>query len=254
MISTARSTATLVVTTSPSPHGVFTRTDQGASSNPRATSTRWPAAFTGGSSVTLMCRMDSAAYPASAPSSTIQNRAPPLALASLVTPREPGPPSPAPPLPGGPVPPGPTRQLAALRAEVLLIEGPVGDVRPHLLVKIDRQADDTVAITFTAELYDEAERVASTGNQFTVPAGSTNTWSGLHLVDHHSGDPDTADMDFTVTNSQGLLPGWQPPFPITPPDPAQPGALASVSRFRDQLDVFWIAPDGSVATTFWTVG
>src|SRR5437870_1137327 len=30
--------------------------------------------------------MDSAAYPASAPSSTIQNRAPPLALASLVTP------------------------------------------------------------------------------------------------------------------------------------------------------------------------
>jgi hypothetical protein len=47
---------------------------------------------------------------------------------------------------------------------------------------------------------------------------------------------------------------WHQPFPITPPGPAQPGALASVSRFRDQLDVFWIAPDGSVATTFWTVG
>lgn len=83
----------------------------------------------------------------------------------------------------------------------------VGDVTAHLLIKIDWQPNNSLAITFTAELYDSNERVASVGDNFNVPAGSTTEWSGIHLVDHHSGDPDTANMVFTVKNFQGVLPG-----------------------------------------------
>jgi len=44
---------------------------------------------------------------------------------------------------------------------------------------------------------------------------------------------------------------WHPPFPITPPGAARGDSpLAVVTRLNDALDVFWIGPDGAVATTW----
>jgi Domain of unknown function (DUF4185) len=44
---------------------------------------------------------------------------------------------------------------------------------------------------------------------------------------------------------------WHPPFPITPSGAARPGSpLAAVTRLDGALDVFWIGPDGAVATTW----
>jgi hypothetical protein len=136
-------------------------------------------------------------------------------------------------------------------AEVFVIKGPVGDVTTHLIVKLDRESDNTISVAFTGELYDEDERVSSVGSSFKVAPGETGAWSGIHLVDHHGGDPDTSDIDFTVTNSLGVMPGWQPPFPIAPAGHAQAGALDTVARTSQNLDVFWIGPDGGVGTTFW---
>src|SRR5713101_739072 len=42
---------------------------------------------------------------------------------------------------------------------------------------------------------------------------------------------------------------WHPPFPATPPAAAD-SPLAAVTRFADALDIFWIGPDGAVATTW----
>src|SRR6202035_3190307 len=35
---------------------------------------------------------------------------------------------------------------------------------------------------------------------------------------------------------------------------AQPGAIASVARDAGHMDVFWVAPDGSVMSTWWDQG
>jgi hypothetical protein len=90
----------------------------------------------------------------------------------------------------------------APHAEVHIRRGPIGDVTADLVFRIDWRADRSVAVNFTAELYDEAQRVANTGGSFNVLRDSSAGWGGLHLVDYHGGDPDTADMDFTVTNNQ----------------------------------------------------
>jgi hypothetical protein len=105
-----------------------------------------------------------------------------------------------------------TVQPFSPHAETLIRKGPVGDVTATLLIAIDRRSDDSVAIAFTAELYDESERVSRVGNSFTVAADTTGNWSGIHLVDHHAGDPDTADMQFTVKNTQ-MPPGGPPLLP-----------------------------------------
>ena len=97
-------------------------------------------------------------------------------------------------------------------AEVFVRRGPVGDVSAHLIVTIDRRPDDSVAIAFTADLYDEGERVARVENGFSVAPGGTGN-SSTHLVDHHWGDPDTADMEFTVTNAESP-PGGPPLHPV----------------------------------------
>lgn len=47
--------------------------------------------------------------------------------------------------------------------------------------------------------------------------------------------------------------GWLTPWPITPSGVAHgsAGAVTVVSRTRDQLDLFWIRPDGGVSTAWW---
>ena len=44
---------------------------------------------------------------------------------------------------------------------------------------------------------------------------------------------------------------WHPAFPITPPGAAAPdSAISAITRLEGALDVFWIGPDGAVATTW----
>ena len=44
---------------------------------------------------------------------------------------------------------------------------------------------------------------------------------------------------------------WHPPFPITPPRAARANSpLAATTRLNGLLDVFYIGPDGAIATTF----
>ncbi|MFF0204366.1 hypothetical protein [Streptomyces sp. NPDC005017] len=47
--------------------------------------------------------------------------------------------------------------------------------------------------------------------------------------------------------------GWLRPWPITAPAAARhpAGALSVISRVRDQLDLFWVRPDGGVSTAWW---
>jgi hypothetical protein len=48
--------------------------------------------------------------------------------------------------------------------------------------------------------------------------------------------------------------GWvdHQPFPITPPGAARAGSrLAAVDRTPNNLDVFWVGPDGAIATQWW---
>ena len=46
--------------------------------------------------------------------------------------------------------------------------------------------------------------------------------------------------------------GDHSPFPITPPGAARAGSpVAAVSRSPNHLDVFWIGPDGAIASTWW---
>jgi hypothetical protein len=47
---------------------------------------------------------------------------------------------------------------------------------------------------------------------------------------------------------------WNTPFTIAPAGSAQPGALEAVARTPNQLDVFWIGPDGSVMSNWWNSG
>ncbi|SEJ42817.1 M12 family metallopeptidase [Bacillus thuringiensis] len=44
---------------------------------------------------------------------------------------------------------------------------------------------------------------------------------------------------------------WFSPFNIAPAGSAQQGAVATVSRFADHLDVFWIGKNGEVMSTWW---
>jgi len=90
----------------------------------------------------------------------------------------------------------------AVHAEVDIQRGPVGDTRARLQIRIDRNPDNSVGINFTAELFDSGESVAKVEKSFNVLRGSAVEWSGMHLADYHRGDPDTVDMDFSITNGQ----------------------------------------------------
>jgi hypothetical protein len=77
-----------------------------------------------------------------------------------------------------------------------------GDVTGELILRIAWNPDSSVNVQFTANLMDEHERVARVEGQFNVLRDTVAKWGGIHLVDHHGGDPDTADMSFDVSNAQ----------------------------------------------------
>jgi len=77
-----------------------------------------------------------------------------------------------------------------------------GDNNATLLVRIRYRDDLSVHVEWEAQLFDEEERVASANDEFFVMRDAKMGWSGIHLVDFHGGDPDTADMDFVIRNEQ----------------------------------------------------
>lgn len=77
-----------------------------------------------------------------------------------------------------------------------------GDVTGELILRVSWNLDSSVNVQFTANLFDEQERVARVEGQFNVLRDTATSWNGIHLVDHHSGDPDTGDMSFEIANLQ----------------------------------------------------
>ncbi len=52
--------------------------------------------------------------------------------------------------------------------------------------------------------------------------------------------------DANVNNAQ-----WNTPFSIASPGSAVPSVLSAVGRLPEHIDVFWVAPDGSVGSNWW---
>lgn len=77
-----------------------------------------------------------------------------------------------------------------------------GDVTGSLVLRCTWNPDSSVSVHFTADLHDELERVARVEGDLLVGRDATGQWNGIHLVDHHGGDPDTADIAFEVANNQ----------------------------------------------------
>jgi hypothetical protein len=88
----------------------------------------------------------------------------------------------------------------ASHAEIAISSKQVGDVTAVLRIRVDRNRDNSVFVGFDARLFDEKDVVASAGKEFNVLKDASLHWQGVQLVDHHAGDPDTSDIDFTVTN------------------------------------------------------
>jgi hypothetical protein len=62
--------------------------------------------------------------------------------------------------------------------------------------------------------------------------------------------PDRA-IDTTWANPQVDDGAWHQPFPISPSGAAHPNsAVAAVTRLAGAMDIFWVGPDGAVATTW----
>jgi hypothetical protein len=75
-------------------------------------------------------------------------------------------------------------------------------VKLILRLRVLRNSDNSVFVNFDARLFDEKDVVSTVGTQFNVLKGASLHWGGVHLVDHHAGDPDTGDVAFTVTNDR----------------------------------------------------
>jgi len=54
-----------------------------------------------------------------------------------------------------------------------------------------------------------------------------------------------------VAGIQTVYGGWHQPFSIASPGDARPGAVATLSRFTDHADAYWVGADGSVGTNLW---
>jgi hypothetical protein len=89
------------------------------------------------------------------------------------------------------------------------------------------------------------------------PPGAARERSPLAVVARLSGALDAfwigpdGGIGTTWANPQVDDGVWHKPFPITPPGAAGPApALAATTRLGGALDVFWVGPDGAVATTW----
>ena len=92
--------------------------------------------------------------------------------------------------------------------------------------------------------------IAPAGSALPGGVGVTAVTRGPNKADIFWVAPDgsvrSAWWDDHVNNG-----AWNAPFNIAPAGSALPGAVASVSRTPDHLDVFWVAPDGSVRSAWW---
>ena len=61
---------------------------------------------------------------------------------------------------------------------------------------------------------------------------------------------DWVGIDIVMPPELGFQP-WRRPFPIAPGGFAHRGAVTSVARTPDHLDVFWVGADGNISSTFW---
>jgi hypothetical protein len=87
---------------------------------------------------------------------------------------------------------------------------------------------------------------AQAGSQVAAVARTTN-----HLDVFWVG-PDGAIGTQWWDVTPGMSWGDHGPFPITPPGAAQPGsAVVAVARTPNHLDVFWVGPDGAIASHWW---
>lgn len=87
------------------------------------------------------------------------------------------------------------------RVQEVVHVGRVGDVTAQLVLRIEWQLDYSLKVHVAGSLFDELERTAYAEHTFTVAPDTTLPGSG-NLVDHHGGDPDTANMDFEIENGQ----------------------------------------------------
>jgi hypothetical protein len=76
-----------------------------------------------------------------------------------------------------------------------------GDVTAELIVRLEWQPDLSIAVKVTANLFDELERVARVEGAISAARDSAGS-ANVHLVDHHGGDPDTADITINVENER----------------------------------------------------
>ena len=90
----------------------------------------------------------------------------------------------------------------------------------------------------------------------------TVTWHSESSLGAVSRDPDQQDVFWVGPDGAIGSTYWNatsktnwvdpPPFPITPPGAAVPGGrVASLGRNADHLDVFWVGPDGAIASTWY---
>ncbi|MGE4045283.1 MAG: hypothetical protein AB7F35_10545 [Acetobacteraceae bacterium] len=84
--------------------------------------------------------------------------------------------------------------------EISVIQG-VGDIRSELRLIIDLNDDGSLQILMIARLLDEDDEVASASKTSSLLKDGSIKGSAS-LKDYHSGDPDTADIDFAVENLQ----------------------------------------------------
>jgi hypothetical protein len=84
----------------------------------------------------------------------------------------------------------------------IVAKSQVGDVTAELVIRGTWNPDFSVTIKFTARLFDELQRVAEASKEFNVLRDASMSWGGIHVVDYHKGDPDSADISFDVVNSQ----------------------------------------------------
>ena len=98
------------------------------------------------------------------------------------------------------------------------------------------------------------------GPSDVVAAGATIPGASVTTV---ARTPDNLDVFWVAPNGSVMTQWWVaatdggwgehgPAFPIAPAGSARPGApIAAVARTADNLDVFWVRPDGAVASQRW---
>jgi hypothetical protein len=77
-----------------------------------------------------------------------------------------------------------------------------GDVRVDLILRLKLQNDASIHLKIKAGLFDEGEPVKKIEHDFNILKDTATGISGLHLLDYHKGDPDTADIEFNINNAQ----------------------------------------------------